>query len=59
MKDIIDFDTGSILTGDDSIHSLGKELMDYIIAVASGQSMPAAVRLGQDDFIPWKRGVSL
>jgi altronate hydrolase len=59
MKDIIDFDTGSILTGNESIQSLGKELMDYIIGVASGQSMPAAVRLGQDDFIPWKRGVSL
>jgi altronate hydrolase len=59
MKDIIDFDTGSILTGKESIHSRGKALLDYIVAVASGHLMPAAVRLGQDDFIPWKRGISL
>ena len=59
MKDIIDFNTGSILTGNDSIQSRGTALLDYIIAVASGQTMPAAVRLGQDDFIPWKRGISL
>jgi altronate hydrolase len=59
MKDIIDFDTGSIIEGNDSIHSLGEKLLDYIIEVASGSIVPAAVRLGQDDFIPWKRGVSL
>ena len=59
MKDIIDFDTGSILTGKDSVESRGSALLDYIIKVASGQAMPAAVRLGQDDFIPWKRGFSL
>jgi len=59
MKDIIDFDTGSIIKGDDSIQSLGEKLLDYIIEVASGREMPAAVQLGQDDFIPWKRGISL
>ena len=36
-----------------------KELLDHVIEVASGRATPAAVRLGQDDFIPWKRGVSL
>ena len=59
MKDIIDFDAGSIINGNDSIQSLGEKLLDYIIEVASGRVTPAAVRLGQDDFIPWKRGVSL
>jgi altronate hydrolase len=59
MNDIIDFDTGSILKGEDSIESLGEKLLDYIIEVASGRAVPAASRLGQDDFIPWKRGVSL
>jgi altronate hydrolase len=59
MKDIIDFDTGSIITGKDSIRSLGEKLLDYIIEVASGRAIPAAVQLGQDDFIPWKRGISL
>ena len=59
MKDIIDFDTGSIISGDDSIQSLGEKLLDYIIEVASGRKVPAAVQLGQDDFMPWKRGISL
>jgi altronate hydrolase len=33
--------------------------MEYIIAVASGEKTAKADMLGQDDFIPWKRGVSL
>lgn len=59
MKDIIDFNTGTIITGEDTIESKGAELLDYIIKVASGEEVPAAVRLGQEDFIPWKRGISL
>lgn len=59
MKDIIDFDTGTILTGEDTIEAKGEALLEYIIQVASGAIEPAAVRLGQDDFIPWKRGISL
>ncbi len=59
MKDIVDFNTGTIITGEDTIESKGEELLEYIIKVASGEEIPAAVRLGQDDFIPWKRGISL
>ncbi|WP_411032033.1 UxaA family hydrolase [Spongiimicrobium sp. 3-5] len=59
MKDIIDFDTGSIISGEDSVETLGVALLEYIIKVASGEEVPAAVRLGQEDFIPWKRGISL
>ena len=59
MKDIIDFNTGTIITGEATIESKGEELLAYIIKVASGEEVPAAVRLAQDDFIPWKRGISL
>ena len=59
MKDIIDFNTGEIITGKASIESTGEALLEYIIQVASGEKIPAAVRLGQEDFIPWKRGISL
>ncbi|HET8737879.1 MAG TPA: altronate dehydratase family protein [Pricia sp.] len=59
MKDLIDFNAGTIITGEDTIESKGKELLEYIIKVASGDETPAAVRLGQEDFIPWKRGISL
>jgi len=59
MKDIIDFNAGTIISGVDTIESKGAELLEYIIKVASGEIVPKAVQLGQDDFIPWKRGVSL
>ena len=59
MKDLIDFNTGSIITGHDSIASKGEELLEYIIKVANGEIVTAAMRLGQEDFIPWKRGLSL
>lgn len=59
MPDIIDIDAGTIITGQDTIESKGEEVLDYIIRTASGEYIPKAVTLGQDDFIPWKRGVSL
>ena len=59
MHDIIDIDTGSIITGEDTIEGKAMELMEYTLQVASGERVPHAVRLQQDDFIPWKRGVSL
>ena len=59
MSDIIDIDAGSIITGEDTIASMGEAILDYVIRVAGGEAVPHAVQLGQDDFIPWKRGVSL
>jgi len=59
MNDIIDFDAGTVITGEDSIESRGADLLDFIIQVASGKITPKAVQLKQDDFIPWKRGISL
>ncbi len=59
MRDVIDFDTGDIIAGKSTIEDKGRELLAYAIQVASGEATPHAVRLQQDDFIPWKRGVSL
>jgi len=59
MADIIDIDTGSIITGEKNIEQVGEEILEYCIRVASGEATPKAVQLAQDDFIPWKRGVSL
>lgn len=59
MADIIDINTGSIISGEDTILTKGAEMLDLIIRVASGEQVAKAVGLGQDDFIPWKRGVSL
>ena len=59
MPDIIDIDSGSIISGEKKIEQVGEEILDYIIEVASGRAVAKAVQLTQDDFIPWKRGVSL
>jgi len=59
MKDIIDIDSGGIISGEKTIQQMGEEILDYCIKAASGEIIPKAVLLGQDDFIPWKRGVSL
>jgi altronate hydrolase len=59
MSDIIDFDAGSIIKGDSDLDTLSDELMELCIETASGDNICKARALGQDDFIPWKRGVSL
>jgi len=59
MSDIIDFDAGPIIRGEKTIEEMGDELFEMVIQVASGEMQPHAVRLGQDDFLPWKRGISL
>jgi altronate hydrolase len=59
MDDIIDIDTGGIISGHKTIPQMGEEILEYCIRAASGEIIPKAVLLGQDDFIPWKRGVSL
>jgi altronate hydrolase len=59
MRDIIDINTGTIIEGEETIEQVGERILDYVIKVASGELEVSAVRHGQDDFIPWKRGVSL
>ncbi|MCX2475311.1 altronate dehydratase family protein [Pedobacter sp. MC2016-05] len=59
MSDIIDINAGEIISGNQSIEEKGEEILEFCIAVASGLMTPKAVSLRQDDFIPWKRGVSL
>ncbi len=59
MNDIIDIDTGTIIDGEESIEQAGERILDYVIAVASGEIKAKADALGHDDFIPWKRGISL
>ena len=59
MPDIIDINCGTIVEGTETIQQAGERIFDYLIDVASGVIQPKAVQLGQDDFIPWKRGVSL
>lgn len=59
MPDIIDVDTGSIISGEQTVEGMGHAIMERIIDIASGRIRTKAEMLNQDDFIPWKRGVSL
>lgn len=59
MNDIIDINTGTIIEGQETIEQAGERILEYVISVASGETEIAAVRNKQNDFIPWKRGVSL
>jgi altronate hydrolase len=59
MPDIVDVDTGAIISGEKSIAQMGEDVLEFVIKVASGEIHTKAEGKGQEDFIPWKRGISL
>lgn len=59
MPDIIDFDSGKIISGEETIAQNGEAMLEYLIGLASGTYLTKAEILGQDDFIPWRRGLNL
>lgn len=59
MHDIIDIDTGAVVAGQTTIEQMGEAILDLVIQVANGEIRTKAELKVQEDFIPWKRGVSL
>ena len=59
MPDIIDLDAGPIMRGESTVEETGEALLDLVLRVAGGQVHTKAEGLGQNDFIPWRRGISL
>lgn len=59
MGDVIDIDTGGIVNGARTIAQEGEAILEQVIQIASGEVRTRAESKMQDDFIPWKRGVSL
>ena len=59
FSDYVDFDTGHIISGEKSVEATGQELLDEVIEYASGRKTAKAMLQGRDDFLPWKRGMSL
>ena len=59
MADIIDIDTGAVVTGELTVEQMGEQILARVIEIASGTVLTRAEVLGQYDFIPWKRGISL
>jgi hypothetical protein len=48
-----------LAAGEATIAGCADRLLELSIEVASGERLTKAELLGQNDFIPWKRGVSL
>ncbi len=59
MADIIDINAGEVIEGNKTIEEMGEEMLEHIIKIANGELLSKAELLDQDDFIPWKRGISL
>ena len=57
MPEDIDIDCGGIATGEATIDQKGAEIVDYLLAVASGQaSKSEALGYGGMEFVPWQLG---
>jgi altronate hydrolase len=57
MKDDIDIDCGPIASGKTTIEQKGGEILDYLLAVASGQqSKSEELGYGGVEFVPWQIG---
>jgi len=59
MHDIIDIDTGAVIEGSTTIPQMGEAMLKEVVRIASGELRTKAEEKVQEDFIPWKRGVSL
>ena len=57
MRDDIDLDCGPIATGEASVEQKGAEIVDYLLAVASGRkSKSEELGYGGLEFVPWQIG---
>lgn len=59
MNDIIDINAGTIIDGDETLQQMAERMLNYIIETAGGNIKAKADTSDHNDFIPWKRGISL
>jgi altronate hydrolase len=59
FHEYIDFDTGPVIDGHETVESTGGKLLNEVIEYASGNIKTKSTIQGRDDFLPWKRGMSL
>ena len=55
MQDNMDINAGAIADGEKSVQSVGREIFDMLLRVASGEKT-SAERLGHHEFVPWRIG---
>lgn len=57
MSEDMDINAGRIVDGTAGLEEVGEEILDEIIAVASGRaSVSEEMNLGQEEFVPWQLG---
>jgi len=60
MQEDMDINAGRIVSDGDSIDTIGREIYDYLIAVASGrESLSESQGIGDNEFIPWQIGATM
>ena len=55
MRDNININAGVIAAGEQSVQEVGREILDMVLKVASGERT-CAERLGHKEFVPWRIG---
>ncbi len=57
MREDMDINCGTIIDGEATVQEKGREILDYVLAVASGkQSKSEALGFGGSEFVPWQIG---
>jgi altronate dehydratase len=57
MHEDMDINCGVIVDGTDSVESVGKQIFERIIAIASGDmSASESLGYGNNEFVPWLVG---
>ena len=60
MSDDIDVDCGAIATGGSGVADKGEEILDYLLACASGRATKSeALGYGGSEFVPWIIGATM
>ncbi|MCB1758411.1 MAG: altronate dehydratase [Gammaproteobacteria bacterium] len=60
MRDDMDLDAGLVLAGEESVDSMGRIILDAVIATASGQQTKSELNgYGDEEFTPWHVGALL
>jgi altronate hydrolase len=56
MRDNMDVNAGRIADGEATVADVGREILELLLKVASGQERTCAEMLGHSEFVPWRIG---
>lgn len=59
MENDMDINCGAIIDGESTIEMMGNEIFETILRVASGEKTKSEAQgIGEDEFVPWNRGIT-